>query len=110
MADITLRPATGDDIAFVMATERMPGYDAYIGKSGEDKHRSRLADPDSAYLIGVDDTGNPAGFVIVWHLDDPGGNVLIKRVAVSLPEKGTGSALMRLAIDWAYNETAAHRL
>ncbi|MGV8939321.1 MAG: GNAT family N-acetyltransferase [Allorhizobium sp.] len=110
MTEITLRRATGDDIAFVMTTERTPGYDAFVGQFSEAVHRSTLADPACAYLIGCDGTGRPIGFAILWHLDDQAGNVCIKRLAVSSPENGAGSALVRLVIDWVFRQTPAYRL
>ena len=87
------RAGTGKDIPFIMATERLPGYDAFIGRWDEGRHAQEMADPRSAYVIAEAD-GAPVGFAILQHLDDPFGNVLLKRIAVDAP--GAGRGLRRL--------------
>ena len=39
---ITLRPATEADIPFVMATERMPGFERTVGRWEEAAHRAEM--------------------------------------------------------------------
>src|SRR5215211_7428497 len=61
---ITVRPATAGDIAFVMATERGPGFEHLVGRSEEAQHRQEMGGPGIAYLIGERD-GAPNGFAIL---------------------------------------------
>jgi hypothetical protein len=74
---LDLRSASPADIPFVMETERLPGYLPILGRWEETKHRTAMADPANAYLIGEID-GKLEGFAILQHLDDPMGNVLLR--------------------------------
>jgi hypothetical protein len=47
-----LRPAVLDDLPFIMATERRPGYEGRVGRWTEAEHRTGLAASGTAYLIG----------------------------------------------------------
>ena len=47
---------------FIMATERLPGYDVLVGCFEEDVHRTNLADDNWLYFIGLDASGTPQGF------------------------------------------------
>ena len=42
---------------FIMATERLPGYDVLVGCFEEDVHRTNLADDNWLYFIGLDASG-----------------------------------------------------
>ncbi|UJW73251.1 GNAT family N-acetyltransferase [Rhizobium sp. SL42] len=110
MPALTLRPALAKDVPLIMATERLPGYDRFIGKYSEDEHHSNMASAAFCYLIGQDDKGAEIGFVILNDLDRRDGNICIKRIAVATPEKGYGSQLLAAAVDYAYRETHAYRL
>jgi RimJ/RimL family protein N-acetyltransferase len=107
---ITLRSARVGDIAFIMATERQPGFDLLVSRWNEDEHRRCLAMPSYAYLIGLDASGTPAGFAIIRDVDDPHDNVCLKRIAVAHPGTGFGGEFLDLVVDWVFRETRAHRL
>lgn len=105
-----IRPAQTGDIAFLMSTERQPGYDRLVGSFTEDEHKANLADPTAAYQIAVDSNGMPLGFVLFRTLDDVHRNLYIKRVIVASPDKGTGTAMMRLCLIWAFGDAGAERV
>ena len=42
---LRLARGTPADIPFVMATERLPGYDDLVGRWDEARHHAALADP-----------------------------------------------------------------
>jgi diamine N-acetyltransferase len=107
---LTLRRATEDDIAFIMETERLPGYDEFIGRYSREEHEAQLANSGFAYLIMEAAAGQPLGFVILMDLDRRDGNACVKRIAVARPEKGVGSQLLAEAVDVAFSEYATHRL
>jgi ribosomal protein S18 acetylase RimI-like enzyme len=110
MVGVQLRPARPDDIAFILATERMPGYERMVGRSTEEQHRAALTMADRAYLLGVDAAGERAAFAIVRDLADAHGNVCLLRLAVPLPGRGVGSRFLREVLRWVFAETAAYRL
>jgi RimJ/RimL family protein N-acetyltransferase len=105
-----LRPATLEDIPFIMATEQLPGYEGRIGQWSDAEHRLAMARPDHAYFIGLEAAGAPIGFAMLQQLDDPHGNLLFRRIAVAQPGQGHGGALFRAVTDWVFRETSAHRL
>ncbi|MCB8823117.1 GNAT family N-acetyltransferase [Microvirga rosea] len=106
---MTLRPGELADIPFIMATERTEGYDGLVGRWDETQHRAELAKPGSAYLIGEQD-GRPNGFAILQDLDDPFGNVLLKRVAVQQPGAGFGTRFLRLVLGVAFDRPNTYRV
>ncbi|HEX2137089.1 MAG TPA: GNAT family N-acetyltransferase [Microvirga sp.] len=105
---VAIRPATEDDVAFVMATERRPGFERLVGRSEEAQHRAELRSPGSAYLIGERD-GAPRGFAILRGLDDPFGNIYLKRIAVREPGTGFGQAFLQAVIAWSFARPQTHR-
>jgi RimJ/RimL family protein N-acetyltransferase len=109
-SSIRLRPAGPEDIAFIMATERIPGFEKLVGCWSEDAHRAALAAAGHAYLLGIDPANERAGFAIVRDLDDAHGNVCLKRIAVTAPGRGTGGALVGALVRWAFTQSAAYRL
>ncbi len=107
---VRLRPAQPDDIPFIMATERLPGFDKMVGRWSEETHRTALATAGHAYLLGIDAAGERAAFAIVRDLDDAHGNVCLKRIAVTAPGRGVGGGFVGAIVRWAFTQTAAHRL
>jgi RimJ/RimL family protein N-acetyltransferase len=106
---ITLRMAGPADISFIMRTERGSGFADLVGRCEEHQHQAELAKPGSAYLIG-EWKGAPNGFAILRDLDDPFGNVLLKRVAVQTPGSGFGKAFLRNITNWVFGQEGPHRL
>jgi len=93
----------------MMATERLDGYEALVGRSSEAQHRAALADPRHAYFVGrFDDV--PIGFSIVRGWRSPDRVALIKRIAVTHPGRGHGRILLRSVVDAVFSETDAYRL
>lgn len=106
---IQLDRATEADIPFIMATERMPGYGALVGRWDEAKHRAAMNDGRHAYFVGR--RGNsPIGFLIIRDWNSPERVSLLKRIAVAEPGQGDGKALLRAALDAVFEQTQIHRL
>lgn len=92
-----------------MATERLDGYDAVVGRWDERKHLSALGDGRHAYFLGL--LGEqPAGFAILRDWASPERVTLLKRIAVFRPCNGIGRALLRAVIEKVLRDTQAHRL
>ena len=90
--DFRLAPATLRDLAFIMATERLDGYDALVGRWDEARHREAFADGSHRYFIGVAD-GEPTGFALLRFWNAPERSTLVRRIAVVSPGKGQGRVL-----------------
>jgi len=106
---IEIRRAGTADIPFIMATERGPGFDDLVGRWEEDRHRAEMKMPESRYLIGIR-SGRPAGFALFQNLDDPFGNVLLKRIAVSKPGSGFGSQFLAAVLTAAFGLPGTYRV
>src|ERR1700721_3302968 len=107
---IRLRPAAPQDIAFIMATERIAGFEQLVGRWSEEAHRAALATAGHAYLLGIDAAGERTAFAIVRDLDDAHGNVCLKRIAVTAPGRGVGSRFVGELGARAFARTPPHRL
>lgn len=101
--------ASEADLPFIMATERLDGFEAVVGRWDEAYHRAALADAQHAYFIGCD-AGKPIGFSILRGWASPEQVTLIKRIAVTQPGQGYGKKLLAALVDRVFEETDAHRL
>jgi RimJ/RimL family protein N-acetyltransferase len=108
-ARLTVRPAGPADLDVVMALERMPEFDAWVGRSSEAEHRAMLAAPGFAYRLGLGEGGEALAFAIVSGLGDPHGNVYLKRIAVLRPGEGIGTAFLASVLDEAFETLGAWR-
>lgn len=102
-----LSPLTPDDIPEIMRLERLPGYDAVVGRFEADEHAAEFASPHACYF-GLRDGDRLAGFVIMQAIREP--TVLLRRIAVGQPERGIGTRLVRGVMDWTFQTTPAKAL
>lgn len=107
----TFAVVRGDEsaIPFIMATERLPGFENLVGRWDEARHRSALCDSRHAYFVARNGL-EPVGFAILRDWDSPERVTLVKRIAVSYPGRGYGRLLLSEVIDAAFAETDAWRL
>ena len=98
---------TPDDIAEVMRIERLPGYDAFIGAWSAEGHADEIASPDARYL-GWRAGQGLAGFAIFQRFTQP--VVRLRRIAVADPGGGTGTHLLRGAVDWLFAANPAEAI
>ena len=108
MYNLTLRRALPADLDAIMALERRPGYEALVGRSTRPQHEAMFFGARHVYLIGERETA--VAFAILRDLDDAHGNVYLQRIAVAQPGEGEGARFLKLAIDWAFAHSAAHRV
>jgi RimJ/RimL family protein N-acetyltransferase len=104
-----LRRGTAADVSFVMATERLPGYEGLVGCWSEEQHRAALADWRYAYFIAELDS-REIGFVMVRDWDSVEHVTLIKRIAVVEPGNGHGKLLLAHLVDRIFRDTNAYRI
>ena len=106
---ITIARGGAADLDYIMATERLDGYEALVGRWERARHEAALADGRHAYFIGRADDRR-IGFVILRDWVSPERVTLLKRIAVGAPGRGHGKAILRLTIKRVFDETDAHRL
>ena len=105
---LAIARAMDADLPFVMATERLPGYEAFIGRSDEAQHRARMANDRCAHFIARDGD-RPVGFAILrdWNATD--GVTLLMRIAMVESGQGHGKAFLRGLMDRVFTDTKCHR-
>jgi RimJ/RimL family protein N-acetyltransferase len=103
-----LRGAGPDDIAFIIACERRPGYEPLVGRWTEERHRAAMADPAFRYFI-ADDEAASRGFAIVQTDVFHAQSLYLKRIAVHDAGQGHGKAILRLLNGWVFANTDTHR-
>lgn len=106
---LQLMRGTDRHIPFVMATERLPGYELLVGRWSEPQHRAALADNRHAYFVARLQSQD-AGFAIVRDWDSPEHVACIKRMAVSSPGQGHGRALLAALVARIFSDTDTHRI
>jgi RimJ/RimL family protein N-acetyltransferase len=106
--ELTLRRASADDLPAIMAIERTPGFERWVGRSSESEHRAMMAGAAYAYLIG-EAAGAIVAFAILRDLDHPHGNLYLKRIAVARTDVGFGGAFLALTAAWAFGHEGVHR-
>jgi RimJ/RimL family protein N-acetyltransferase len=111
MTEVALRldRATASDIEFVMATERLAGYEKLVGRWDAAQHRAALVDGRHAYFVARADS-EPVGFAIVRDWASPERVAHIKRIAVSRPGLGHGRSLLALLVERIFADTEAFRI
>lgn len=102
-----LAPLEPADIPEVMRIERLPGYDAFVGRWDVDEHTAEMASPDARYF-GLRDGDGLKGFVILQKVCEP--SVRLRRIAVDGVERGLGTGILREIIDWVFETTPASAL
>lgn len=105
---VVIARATESDLPFIMETERLQGYEAFIGRSDETQHRARMANDRCMHFIARD-SHKPVGFAILRDWNSQAGITLLMRIAVAEPGLGYGRGFLRALIDRVFTDTACHR-
>ncbi|MBP1850707.1 GNAT family N-acetyltransferase [Rhizobium halophytocola] len=105
MIRATARRATLDDIPFILATERLPGYEKTVGRFDEAEHVAQVDHPDWLYLVA-----EGLGLGIFQDIRHPDQNIQLRRFIVTEPSKGLGSLLLPAVLGHAFQHTDAHRI
>jgi RimJ/RimL family protein N-acetyltransferase len=106
---ITLEPAGAADLDYIMATERLPGYEALVGRWERAHHEAAMADDRHAYFIARDDD-RCVGFAILRDWASRERVTHLKRIAVSTTDRGVGKGMLRLIISRVFGDNNGHRL
>ena len=102
-----LVPLNADDVAEVMRIERLPGYEGFVGTWPAEEHEADCTSPDARYL-GLRDGDGLAGFVIFQKVREPA--IRLRRIAVGATDKGTGTRILRAALDWVFQTFPAEAI
>ena len=105
-----LREANQDDVPLICSLERRPEYYGLVGSWSQDEHLRCLSDPDARYVIAEDQSGEVAGFAILFGLTSPHRSIELKRIVVAKPGMGSGKEMLRQIIRKVFEECGTHRL
>ena len=109
MKNVRTKFATQADIPAIMAIERTPGFEDYVGRWSEEQHAAELAKKSTRYFV-LRDGGAIQAFAIFQHIGDPDLRVHLKRIVAKDAGQGLGSRLLSQALDWLYTETETNRI
>jgi RimJ/RimL family protein N-acetyltransferase len=99
-----------DDLSFVMATERLPGYEHLTARWTWEEHCQAMAQENTLYLIAQSADLDDVGFVILQPIADHHEGTKLKRICVSTPGRGVGGALLSAVISWVFTTLHTDRL
>lgn len=106
---MSLELASEADVPAIMAIERTPGYDWFIGAFEADEHLGHMRSADARYLVWRE-AGEVAAFVILFKMTDPSGVRLAKRIAARDVGAGLGRRLIPALIDKVFEDPDVNRL
>lgn len=104
-----LRVASPADIQAIMALERMPGFEALVGRWSDGEHAAEMAKDSALYLVAEENEG-VVGFAMIQGLGDPHRKAHLRRIAVARPGEGLGTRLLNAVLDWLYANTDVNRI
>jgi RimJ/RimL family protein N-acetyltransferase len=105
-----LRLATTDDIPAIIALERAPLAQEFVGQWSEERHRATVASKDARYYVSQAEWGEVQGYAILRGLEESSRAIELKRIVVAVPERGLGRRMLNDLIRIAFQELSAHRL
>jgi GNAT superfamily N-acetyltransferase len=106
----SLRLAGPEDVDFIMATERLPGYQDLVARWTRAEHVAALARADTRYLVGAWPAAPPEGFAILEQISDVHEGPKLRRIAVTRPGAGFGRPFIGALVDWVFASTDAARV
>jgi len=105
-----LRAGTAADIPFIVAIEHSPALREYVGQWTRTEHAAAMDDPDTRYLIPLEESGDRLGYIILRGLQSDHRNLELKRVVMQSPGRGLGKLALQLLLQKVFEEFGAHRL
>ena len=106
---MNLRPASPDDLPYIVQLEGKFRDLGFIGGDDLATHERQISDPDCAYFVVHTEDG-PAGSVILRGLHSKNKSVELKRIVIAEPGQGLGRKVLAEIMRKAFCEHSAHRL
>ena len=106
---LAIRPASLDDVDFLISTQQAPHTRGLLHAATPDQIVAALSNPERSTLIITDD-GASVGMLLLAHEADSPWLVELRRIVVMMPERGIGAFAVAWAITWSFEELGAHRI
>jgi diamine N-acetyltransferase len=107
---MVIRAATPADIPQIVAIEQIPEFRSYIGVWSAEEHLRAMADLDIEYIVASGEENAVDGFAILQGIQSSHHSLHLKRIAVRIPNRGLGRALLESVAARAFLHHHAHRL
>jgi RimJ/RimL family protein N-acetyltransferase len=104
-----IRTAISADLPRIVALERLPESQRYVGEWTEEHHASAMAGPNARYYIHEDDEGMIQAYVILLGFEEGNSSIEFKRFVVAQPGHGLGRRLLAEILRIVFDEIGAHR-
>jgi len=106
---MSLELASEADIPAIMAIERTPGYDWFIGTFEANEHLGHMRSAEARYLVWRE-AGEVLAFVILFKMTNESGVREAKRIAARDVGTGLGGKLIPALIDHVFQDPDVNRL
>jgi len=105
-----LRPAVPADLPHIVALERLPESQHYVGQWTDDHHARAMAGPNARCYVHEDVNGRIQAYVLLLGFEEGVSSIEFKRFVVAQPGRGMGRQLLAEILGIVFNEVGAHRL
>src|SRR3954453_10066885 len=105
-----LRPAVPADLPQIVALERLPESQRYVGQWTDDQHARAMAGPNARYYVHEDVNGRIQAYVLLLGFAEGVSSIEFKRFVVGQPGRGLGRHLLTEVLRLVFDEFGAHRL
>ncbi|MGB7088411.1 MAG: N-acetyltransferase [Phormidesmis sp.] len=107
--NITIRPTTLSDLAFVLAAEQDAENAPYVGQWTTEQHKVAIASPDEAHFI-AQQRHTAVGYFILQGLTNPHQTLHLRRIVVTQKRQGYGRQILQWAKAHTFDTLGFHRL
>jgi len=104
-----VRPAVPADLPHIVALERLPESQRYVGQWTDDHHARAMASLNARYYVHEDEQGQIQAYVILLGFEEGPASVEFKRFVVAQPGLGLGRRLLAEILRIVFDEIGTHR-
>ena len=106
---IAVREATEADVGFIVAAQSAPHARGFVLAATPEIVGASLRRSDRATFV-IENDGERAGMLQFGLYDEAPWLIDFRRIVVTQPGRGIGSAALRWSIGWAFEQRGAHRI
>ena len=107
---VKLRSAGPDDWSYIDKTQKKPTVKAFLSPFDKDEYLHSIKDPYQQILIAMSPQEERVGYAQICGIGSKQRAVEIRKIGISQPKQGYGSAVLSLLIENAFRQLNAHRL
>ncbi|EOS58462.1 GNAT family N-acetyltransferase [Paenibacillus barengoltzii] len=108
--ELFIRKTELEDLNYVLQAEQDPESKKFILSWSREQHERAISNDDSLHLIVEDTNRRKIGYVIIQGMKNPNRCYEIVRINLSVRNQGYGKKVMKLILDYLFNQLKAHRV